>query len=81
MSPENKKRVQEVVACAGDELKGKLPPVDGLAVRNPYAHVWKAIKEHFGVSYKELDDSKIDEVLALIEACRNDAIEDVTASK
>jgi len=70
MSPDNRKRVQDAVATAGDELKGKLPPLPDFPVRNSYAHVWREIKNKFGMSYKECDDSQVDKILSLIEETR-----------
>ncbi len=72
MSPENRKRITEAVGKAGDELKGKLPELathpDG---RNSYAHIWHAIKEKYGHSYKECTDEQVDEILSLVEQVRN----------
>lgn len=70
MNPENRKRIQEAVGKAGDELKGKLPPLPDFPDRNSYAHVWREIKQKFGKSYKECDDSEVDEILAHIEKIR-----------
>jgi hypothetical protein len=70
MSPENQKRIQEAVAKAGDELKGKLPPLHDFPNRNSYAHVWREIKEAFGKTYKECTDDQVDEILAVIETTR-----------
>jgi len=68
MSPENRKRIQEAVALVGDELKTYLPPhVNHPGGRNSYAHVWHTIKEHFGRSYKELDDSQVEEIMAIVQ--------------
>ena len=71
MSPENCKRVQAAVKEAGDHLKDRLPPHLGLAKRNPYAHLWERIKSTKGMSYKECDDSDVEEVLAIVEHYRN----------
>ena len=70
MSPENMKRVRDAAAMAGDELKGKLPPLPDFPVRNSYAHVWREIKNRFSKTYKECDDSQVDEILTLIEETR-----------
>ena len=70
MSPENAKRVREAAAIAGDELKGRLPPLHDHPVRNSYAHVWREIKEHFGKTYKECDDDQVEEMLVLIAEVR-----------
>jgi len=71
MSPDNRKRVQDAVATAGDELKGKLPPLPDHPDRNSYAHVWREIKQKFNVaSYKECDDSQVEDILVLVEELR-----------
>lgn len=70
MSPENCKRIQEAAAKAGDELKDKLPPLPDFPIRNSYAHVWREIKQAFGKTYKECEDSQVDEILELIETTR-----------
>ena len=62
MSPENAKRVREAAAIAGDELKGRLPPLHDHPVRNSYAHVWREIKE--------CDDDQVEEMLVLIAEVR-----------
>lgn len=56
---------------AGDHLKDRLPPCEFLPKRNSYAHVWERVKHHFGKSYRECDDSQVNEILIIIEHCRN----------
>jgi hypothetical protein len=70
MSPENKKRIQEAVAKAGDELKEKLQPIAEHVERNAYAHLWRGIKGKFGKSYKDCDDVQAEDILAHIEEMR-----------
>ena len=70
MSPENKKRIQDAVALAGKDLEGKLKPLPEIPNRNSYARLWKAIKTKFGKTYKECDNAQVDEILSLIEFCR-----------
>ena len=68
MSPENAKSIWKRILEAGDFLKDKLPPHHSHPKgRNPYAHVALEIKNHFGVSYKDVADEKIDEVISYIE--------------
>lgn len=71
MTPENMNRIQRAVSVAGDHLKDLLPPVEGLAHRNAYAHIWKAIKTKYGMSYKFVPDSEVQNMLELIDQCRN----------
>lgn len=70
MNAENCKIVQEAVKEAGAHLAGKLPPCSYLLKRNPYAHLWERIKSTMGRTYKECDDSQLQEILALISYCR-----------
>ena len=67
MSPENKKKVWQEILKAGDFLKDNLPSSSYHPKgRNPYAHVASCIKSKFGISYKELDDNKMEAVIRYI---------------
>ncbi len=70
MNNENCKRIQAAVKSAGDDLKDRLPTLPNHPERNSYAHVWRSIKEHFGRTYKECDDSDVKAMLTLIEDLR-----------
>lgn len=72
VSPENQIKIKAAVKEAGDFLDGKLPPKQGLMKRNSYAHLWERIKAYFGVSYKNVPDDQVDEMLYLIQTLRND---------
>ena len=62
------KSIWKRILEAGDFLKDKLPPHPSHPKgRNPYAHVALEIKNHFGVSYKDVADEKIDEVISYIK--------------
>ena len=53
---------------AGDYLKHKLPDHPNHPKgRNPYAHLAICIKDKFQMSYKDIDDSKFNEVVQYIE--------------
>ena len=39
--------------------------------RNPYAHIALEIKNHFGMSYKDIEDDKIPELEKFIEFIQN----------
>ena len=54
---------------AGDYLQGQLPehPHHQKKGRNPYAHIAICVKDKFQMSYKDIDDSKFDEVVQYIE--------------
>ncbi len=70
MSPKNQKRVQERVAEAARSLSSKLPETPNHPKgRNSYAHIWKTIRDILGESYKDLDDSLVDDVMEIIRYC------------
>lgn len=74
MSPENCLIVRELVASVGDELKDTLLPLPEHAQRNSYAHIWHAIKDQLGRSYKECDDDQMTDVLMCIKRVREEAL-------
>ena len=52
----------------GDELLGKLPDHPNHPNgRNPYAHVALEVKTHFKMTYKDIPDEKLDEVVKYLE--------------
>ena len=68
MKPENAKKIWQMILDAGDYLKDKLPSHPSHPKgRNSYGHVALEIKSHFGVSYKDVEDEKIDEVISYIQ--------------
>ena len=68
MSPENAKKVWSMILEAGDFLKGKLPDSSNHPKgRNPYAHVALEIKNKFQMTYKNIPDEKMKEVISYIE--------------
>ena len=70
MEEKGRKRVRKAINKAAEKLKGRLPPSDKHPKgRNPYAHIPKVIKSVFGVSYTELPDSEIGQVLEVISYC------------
>ncbi len=71
MTPENSQKLWKIIQEAGDYLEGKLPEHPNHPKgRNPYAHIALSIKNRFKVSYKDIDDSKLKEVLNYIEALK-----------
>ena len=68
MDNKNKKYLWSLIQSTGDFLLGKLPyhPHHPKG-RNPYAHVALSIKNHFGCSYKDLPDNKMDEVIKYLK--------------
>ena len=68
MNNENSKRIWAYIQEAGDRLIGKLPPSrHHPSGRNPYAHIAICVKEKFGMTYKEIPDEQIDDVVDYIE--------------
>ena len=71
MTPENSQKLWKIIQEAGDYLQGQLPEHPNHPKgRNPYAHIALSIKNRFKVSYKDIDDSKLKEVLNYIEALK-----------
>ena len=68
MNDENSKRIWSYIQEAGDKLIGKLPPSKSHPKgRNPYAHVALEIKNYFKMTYKDIPDDKMDQVLDYID--------------
>ena len=68
MSPENAKLLFAYMQQAGQELVGRLPEsIRHPNGRNPYAHVAICVKDKFGCTYKEIDDSLLEEVKRYID--------------
>ena len=71
MKPENSQKLWKIIQEAGDYLQGQLPEHPNHPKgRNPYAHIALSIKNRFKVSYKDIDDTKLKEVLNYIEALK-----------
>ena len=68
MNKENASKLWKLIQQTGDLLKDKLPDhphhPEG---RNPYAHVALEIKNHFGMTYKEIPDERYNDVINYIE--------------
>ena len=68
MNEENRRKLWRLIVEAGDYLVGQLPDHPNHPKgRNPYAHVSLCVKEKFNMSYKDIDDSKFNEVIDFIE--------------
>ena len=71
MNKENSQKLWKIIQEAGDYLEGQLPEhPNHTKGRNPYAHVALAVKNKFNNSYKDIDDSKFDEVIKYINYLR-----------
>ena len=68
MNKENASKLWKMIQEAGDYLHGQLPDHPNHPKgRNPYAHVALEIKNKFQMSYKDIPDEKINEVISYIE--------------
>ena len=68
MNEDNRRQLWKLIVEAGDYLVGQLPDHPNHPKgRNPYAHVSLCVKEKFNMSYKDIDDSKFNEVIDFIE--------------
>ncbi len=68
MNEINSKKVWSAIRVAGDALQGLLPDSPRHPKgRNPYAHVALCIKSKYKCSYKEIPDSKLNEVMDFID--------------
>ncbi len=68
MNKSNSAKLWKKMQQAGDYLIGQLPDHPNHPKgRNPYAHVALCVKENFNMSYKDIPDEKLEEVLLYIE--------------
>ena len=64
MNDEKARQLWKIIQEAGDYLQGQLPDHPNHPKgRNPYAHVSLEIKNKFQNSYKDLPDTKFQEIL------------------
>ena len=67
MNEENRKELWSIIQQTGDRLKNKLPNRSNHPKgRNSYAHIALCIKEKFNLSYKDIPDDKLTEVIDYI---------------
>ena len=67
MNKENEIKLWKKIQEAGDYLLGQLPSHPNHPKgRNPYAHVALCVKNKFQASYKDIPDTKYDEVVDYI---------------
>ena len=68
MNENNRKNVWKLIQKTGDELRGKLPDHPSHPKgRNPYAHIALEIKNHFEMTYSEIPDERIPELVKFIK--------------
>ena len=67
MNKEHASKLRKMIQEAGDYLQGQLPNHPNHPKgRNPYAHVALCVKEKFQASYKDIPDTKYNEVVDYI---------------
>ena len=72
MNVNNAKIIWKKIQKTGDFLKGKLPDHPNHPKgRNPYAHVALEVKNHFGVTYKDIPDEKFNDVIKYLEEIKS----------
>ena len=72
MNKNNAKIIWRQIQETGDFLKGKLPDHPNHPKgRNPYAHVALEVKNHFGMTYKEIPDDKFNDVTDYLEILKS----------
>ena len=68
MNKQNAIRLWKMIHEAGDYLVGQLPNHPNHPKgRNPYAHIAICIKNKFNMSYKDIPDNQINDVINYIE--------------
>ena len=68
MNKKNASKIWKLIQETGDFLKDKLPNHPNHPKgRNPYAHVALEVKNHFGMTYKDIPDEKFNKVVDYIE--------------
>ena len=72
MNVNNAKIIWKEIQKTGDFLKGKLPDHPNHPKgRNPYAHVALEVKNHFGMTYKNIPDEKFNDVINYLEGIKS----------
>ena len=72
MNKENASKLWKIIQEAGDYLVGHLPDHPNHPKgRNPYAHVALEVKNHFGITYKDIPDEKYNEVIDYLEELKS----------
>ena len=72
MKKKNASKIWKLIQETGDFLKGKLPEHPHHPKgRNPYAHVALEVKNHVGMTYKNIPDEKFNEVINYLEEIKS----------
>ena len=68
MNEENRRELWKIIQETGNYLQGKLPDHPNHPKgRNAYAHVALEVKNHFGMTYKDIPDEKYNDVIYYLE--------------
>ena len=71
MNDYNAKQIWKLIQKTGDELVDKLPQHPSHPKgRNPYAHIALEIKNRYGMTYKDIPDDKMKELIDYIKFLR-----------
>ena len=72
MNKEKASKLWKFIQETGDFLIDKLPDHPNHPKgRNPYAHVALEVKNHFGITYKDIPDEKYNEVINYLEELKS----------
>jgi len=71
LSSNSSRVIRDKISEAGESLRGKLPEVSYLKVRNPYAHLYERIKSTMGKSYKDCEEIDVPRILEIVEWYKN----------
>lgn len=63
------KLIHEYVRQKGNEIQSILPILQPGVPRQAQAHLYKAVKDSFGVPCKDIPDGRFDEVMKVLELC------------
>ena len=72
MNKDNASKIWKLIQETGDFLKGCSSDLPNHPKgRNPYAHVALEVKNHFGMTYKDIPDEKFNEVINYLEEIKS----------
>ena len=73
MNKQNLKIIHDYIQEKGDEIQPILPILHEGVPRQAQAHLYKAIKDSFGVPCKEIRDVRFDHVMKVLKLCVENA--------
>ena len=69
MNKRNLKIIHEFVQKKGNEIQSILPTLHLGVPRQAQAHLYKAIKDSFGLPCREIPDGRFDDVIRVLQLC------------